>query len=244
MTLLVDTYDTDQGVRRAVQVLRGLPVDRAVGVRLDSGDLAALAPAPGASSTTPACPAPTSSPAAASTSTPSRTWSALRARRSTCSPSAPRSTPAPMRRTSTPRTSSSPTADRPVMKLSSGKMTLPGAKQVYRGPGCSDVLACARAATSGSEPMLETGGIRDGRRCAPRPPDADAVEAARRRFRTDLAALPPSARAIRRPATLRPAISPALQSLTDEVRERPSDARPGRRWRGDQALPCRAGPRP
>ena len=40
--LLVDTYDTDEGVRRAAEVLRALPADRALGVRLDSGDLAAL----------------------------------------------------------------------------------------------------------------------------------------------------------------------------------------------------------
>ncbi|HZS20590.1 MAG TPA: nicotinate phosphoribosyltransferase, partial [Pseudonocardiaceae bacterium] len=42
VTLLVDIYDTEQGVHRAVDVLHGLPADRDIGVRLDSGDLAEL----------------------------------------------------------------------------------------------------------------------------------------------------------------------------------------------------------
>ena len=43
--LLVDTYDTLEGVRRAAEVARGLATDghRLLGIRLDSGDLAALA---------------------------------------------------------------------------------------------------------------------------------------------------------------------------------------------------------
>ena len=105
------------------------------------------------------------------------------------------------------------------MKLSAGKMTLPGAKQVHRGPGCTDMLGLRdEKAQPRSEPLLETV-MRNGRRCAPRPSDAAAVEAARARFRTDLAALPQAVRAIHRPATLQPAVSPALQALTDEVRE-------------------------
>jgi hypothetical protein len=41
--LLVDTYDTERRIRRAIEVLRGLPPDRRIGIRLDSGDLGALA---------------------------------------------------------------------------------------------------------------------------------------------------------------------------------------------------------
>ena len=42
-TFLVDTYDTEQGVRAAIDVARRLRLPGPVGVRLDSGDLAALA---------------------------------------------------------------------------------------------------------------------------------------------------------------------------------------------------------
>jgi Nicotinate phosphoribosyltransferase (NAPRTase) family len=42
-TFLVDTYDTEQGVRAAIEVAHRLRLPGPVGVRLDSGDLAALA---------------------------------------------------------------------------------------------------------------------------------------------------------------------------------------------------------
>jgi len=38
VTFLVDTYDTERGVRIAASVLRELEDDRGFGVRLDSGD--------------------------------------------------------------------------------------------------------------------------------------------------------------------------------------------------------------
>jgi nicotinate phosphoribosyltransferase len=42
-TFLADTYDTARGVRNAIEVTRMLRLPEPVGVRLDSGDLAALA---------------------------------------------------------------------------------------------------------------------------------------------------------------------------------------------------------
>lgn len=42
-TFLLDTYDTDRGVRTAIEVARRLQLTGPVGVRLDSGDLAGLA---------------------------------------------------------------------------------------------------------------------------------------------------------------------------------------------------------
>ena len=42
-TFLVDTYDTLRGVRAAIETIRGLGLDGTLGVRLDSGDLDALA---------------------------------------------------------------------------------------------------------------------------------------------------------------------------------------------------------
>src|SRR5262249_60666542 len=42
-TFLVDTYDTERGIRAAIDVITRLRLPDPVGVRLDSGDLAALA---------------------------------------------------------------------------------------------------------------------------------------------------------------------------------------------------------
>jgi nicotinate phosphoribosyltransferase len=42
-TFLVDTYETEQGIRAAIDVARRLRLPDPVRVRLDSGDLAALA---------------------------------------------------------------------------------------------------------------------------------------------------------------------------------------------------------
>jgi len=54
--LLVDTYDTQEGVRKAIELARRVGDDcRLTGVRLDSGDLAALSRAPHACWTRPAC---------------------------------------------------------------------------------------------------------------------------------------------------------------------------------------------
>jgi nicotinate phosphoribosyltransferase len=42
-TFLVDTYDSERGIRAAIDVITRLRLPDPVGVRLDSGDLAALA---------------------------------------------------------------------------------------------------------------------------------------------------------------------------------------------------------
>jgi len=44
VVLLIDTYDTETGARRVVELARRLPAGTIRAVRLDSGDLAALAP--------------------------------------------------------------------------------------------------------------------------------------------------------------------------------------------------------
>jgi nicotinate phosphoribosyltransferase len=47
-------------------------------------------------------------------------------------------------------------AGRPVVKLSTGKATLPGPKQVFRMPGMRDTIACRdEELPRGSEPMIE-----------------------------------------------------------------------------------------
>ncbi|MDP9818313.1 nicotinate phosphoribosyltransferase [Spirilliplanes yamanashiensis] len=90
-------------------------------------------------------------------------------------------------------------AGRPVGKLSPGKATWPGAKQVYRADGAVDLLALrAEPAPPGYRPLLEPV-MRGGRVLCPETPAA-AVRAARARRAADVAALPPQVRRLCSPA--------------------------------------------
>ena len=101
--------------------------------------------------------------------------------------------------------------DRPVVKLSPGKRSLPGAKQVFRAPGRRDVLALrGEDPPPGAHALLEPV-MRAGRRIAP---PGDLGEA-RTRFETDLAELPQAALALRRPRAPEVAWSDALRQLVD-----------------------------
>ena len=60
-------------------------------------------------------------------------------------------------------------AGRPVMKLSQGKATWPGAKQVHRGPADDQLALRDEPAPRGHEPLL-TAVMRDGRRLGPPEP--------------------------------------------------------------------------
>jgi nicotinate phosphoribosyltransferase len=140
VTLLVDTYDTEQGVHRAVDVLRGLPADRHIGVRLDSGDLAELARRARqilddaglgrASIVASGGPDEYSIDELVAADAPIDAFAV---------------------RTKVGAAADAPYLDaayklvdyagRPVMKLSAEKATLPSAKQVFRGPGCTDVVS-------------------------------------------------------------------------------------------------------
>ncbi|HEU5160850.1 MAG TPA: nicotinate phosphoribosyltransferase [Streptosporangiaceae bacterium] len=103
---------------------------------------------------------------------------------------------------------------RPVMKLSAGKATLPGAKQVFRRPGFADRIAARdEPPASDGEPLLAPV-MSDGRRTGP----AGTLDAARRRLREDLAALPRAARDIRRPLAPRACPSDHLELLSDTMR--------------------------
>ncbi|MFC9492353.1 nicotinate phosphoribosyltransferase, partial [Streptomyces hydrogenans] len=105
---------------------------------------------------------------------------------------------------------------RPVMKLSSAKVTSPGPKQVFRKPGLDDVIGLANEEPPvGTEPLLRTvmrGGLRTG------PPDT--LSAARARFEADLAELPESARSIDGPVPPVASASTRLSALTSVVRHR------------------------
>jgi nicotinate phosphoribosyltransferase len=101
---------------------------------------------------------------------------------------------------------------RPVMKLSAGKASAPGAKQVYRGPD-GDLLALRdEPPPPGHEPLLVPV-MREGRRLG----GSEPLAAAQQRCRTDLAWLPPAARALRHPEPVPVRISAQLKTLQDQV---------------------------
>jgi nicotinate phosphoribosyltransferase len=97
------------------------------------------------------------------------------------------------------------------LKLSSGKRTLPGAKQVFRqqggdGRATGDVIARAGESLPG-RPLLRTV-MRDGRRL---PEGAESLDVARRRAREELARLP------RRMGELEDADPPYDVTISDEL---------------------------
>jgi nicotinate phosphoribosyltransferase len=104
--------------------------------------------------------------------------------------------------------------DRPVLKLSAGKATLPGAKQVWRRlPIEEDVLAeCDEPGPEGAEPLLVPV-MRSGVRTAP----PDNIESARQRLACDLDGLPPDALNLHRPKAPRVRVSERLTSLASEI---------------------------
>jgi nicotinate phosphoribosyltransferase len=108
--------------------------------------------------------------------------------------------------------------DRPVMKLSAGKATLPGPKQVFRAAtgDDGDVLGLHdERAGAAHEPLLVPV-VRDGRP-TPQAPGATDLSAARRRFNADLDWLPSAARDIDDPTPVQPRLSRSLAALRDDL---------------------------
>ncbi len=104
--------------------------------------------------------------------------------------------------------------DRPALKLSAGKATLPGPKQVWRGERVAGDLLATRseAGPVGTEPLLVPV-MAGGTRLSP----PETLDAGRRRLERDLAALPPEALDLRRPVAPQVRVSDALGALTAEV---------------------------
>ena len=210
-TFLADTYDTERGVRAAIRVARRLRLPGPVGVRLDSGDLARLARSarrlldeaglPGAR-------------IFASGGLDEYAIAGLVADQ------------APIDAygvgTKMGVSADAPSLDsayklvayagRPVMKLSPGKITAPGAKQVYRGPG-GDVLALRDEPPRPGHEALLVPVMRAGQRLSGPEPLTEAQQ----RCRADLAWLPPAARALRGPAPVPVQTSGQLESLQDRL---------------------------
>jgi nicotinate phosphoribosyltransferase len=106
---------------------------------------------------------------------------------------------------------------RPVMKLSRGKVTAPGRKQVFRrSKPFGDLVGLhAEEAPPGRECLLEPVMIK-GVRLATRSPIAEA----KARFADDLARLPAAAKDIRSPRPPVVRLTPALRAMESETRRR------------------------
>jgi nicotinate phosphoribosyltransferase len=102
---------------------------------------------------------------------------------------------------------------RPVLKLSEDKATEPGRKQVFRGPDGDVIGLREETPPDRSEPMLVPV-MRDGSRTGPR----RGLDVARRLFESDLVRLPDEARSLAEPHAPQPAFSGALRRLTEETR--------------------------
>jgi nicotinate phosphoribosyltransferase len=212
-TFLVDTYDTINGVRTALEVAASLRLAGPVAVRLDSGDLFELSmqtrrllDAAGRSDIT----------IVASGGLDEYDVERL------LDDEAPIDTFG--LGTQVGVSADAPSLDtayklveyagRPVMKLSPGKQTRPGAKQVYRGDlGQGDLLALrTEPAPSRTTPLLVEV-MRSGERMQPE----EGVHQAARRLAADLAHLPESACVLRAPVVPIVHVSDALQRLTEQV---------------------------
>ncbi|MET7761357.1 nicotinate phosphoribosyltransferase [Streptomyces sp. NPDC005393] len=215
VTFLVDTYDTATGVATAARVLRDLGLGPGCAVRLDSGDLGALAVL--ARRILDDAGLPEVRIVASGGLDEYAVKDLVRS-------GAPIDTFAVGTRVGV--SADVPYLDsayklvaydgEPVMKLSSAKATAPGAKQVWRRPGYADVIGERdEPQPHGAAPLLETV-MRAGRRTTA----TDTLERARERFTADLAVLPPKARRIRDPVAPRPATSPSLARLAGQVRHR------------------------
>ena len=107
---------------------------------------------------------------------------------------------------------------RPVMKLSAGKASLPGGKQVFRqhdahGKMAGDVIALEDERHDSGEPLL-TLAMSDGRRILPSSP----IDAARQRVADGLAKLPDQYRKLRTPARYPVSVSAGVQRLETQIR--------------------------
>ncbi|EYF07850.1 nicotinate phosphoribosyltransferase [Chondromyces apiculatus] len=220
--LLIDTYDTLEGARRAAAIAR----DKLKGVRIDSGDLAALSKGVRAVLDEAGC---QHAKIVASGDVNEHKIAALRRA----------GAPIDIYGVGTDLVVSRDApalggvyklvevgegeARSPIAKFSEGKATLPGAHQVFRwrgpaGETVRDVIALAgEDAPAGAEPLL-TAVMRGGKRLA----SPETLSAVRARAKRELAALPAPLREVGDEdwAPLTAEVSPGLEQLIEEVRAR------------------------
>ncbi len=109
--------------------------------------------------------------------------------------------------------------DRPVMKLSPEKMSLPGAKQVFRtkdanGMFAKDIIALHDEELPGGLPLLEEV-MRNGKRTG----QPVTLEEVRKRFQEDFSSLDGRFKVLNNPPRFPVSISGKLERLTSKVRE-------------------------
>jgi nicotinate phosphoribosyltransferase len=210
-TFLVDTFDTLNGVRAAIAVIRELGLGGRLGIRLDSGDLDALARA--ARTLLDDAGFPDAQIFASGGLDEYEVHELVQAG-------------APVDAfgigTQMGVSADAPYVDsvyklteydgRAVLKLSSGKGTAPGRKQTWRGPRGDLMSLRDEPAPPGSRALLEPV-MRDGRRLTPSPPLADAAA----RFVSDLRGVPTKARRLMHPEQVVVRRSPALEELTERA---------------------------
>jgi len=211
-TFLVDTYDTPNGVRNAIEVIRELGLEDSLGVRLDSGDLDGL-----------------SREARALLDGAGLPHVRIFASGGLDEHDIDRlvSAGAPIDAFGI-GTRMGVSADapylgsvyklveydgRPVLKLSEAKATEPGRKQVYRGVDGDIVALRDEPAPDGCQPLLVQA-MQGGERTGP----PQTLDAARRLFEADLEHLPEPARRICDPESPEVRFSDALEDLTRETR--------------------------
>ena len=212
VTFLVDTYDTATGVDNAITVIGALGLEHSAAIRIDSGDLALLARQARAALDD----------------------AGLQAVRIVVSGGLDELDVAELVHAEAPvdvvgvgtRLAASADApylesayklvamgERPVVKLSPGKESLPGKKQVYRDEAMRDVLSLrSEPAPRGTHGLLQPA-MRGGRRLH----GSFDLGAAQARFASDLAALPTAARALIAPEAPVPAVSDELRALAAEA---------------------------
>jgi nicotinate phosphoribosyltransferase len=211
-TFLVDTFDTLNGVRTAIDVIRELDLQDHLGIRLDSGDLDELA----------------------RQSRAALDEAGLPHVRIFASGGLDEFEVDRLVRAGAPIdafgvgtrigvSADAPYLDsayklveydgRPMMKLSSNKSTPPGRKQVFRGPVGDTIGLRDEPLPDGHEPLLVPV-MRAGERTGPH----RTLETARALFAADLERLPVGAKRIEEPDSLTPRISDTLARLTARSR--------------------------
>jgi nicotinate phosphoribosyltransferase len=211
-TFLVDTYDTLNGVRTAVEVIRELGLEGDLGIRLDSGDLDELSR--GSRRILDEAGLPQVRIFA------SGGLDEVDIDRLTTA-GAPIDAFGVGTRMGV--SADAPYLDsayklveydgRPMIKLSSHKVSAPGRKQVFRGPDGDTIGLRDEPLPDGHEPLLVPV-MHDGKRSGPH----RTLDTARALFRTDLERLPDGAKRIVEPVPVEPATSDALAQYTGEAR--------------------------
>jgi nicotinate phosphoribosyltransferase len=216
-TFLVDTYDTLDGVRAAIDVIRELGLARPLAVRLDSGDIAHLA-----RQTRALLDEAGLAHVQIFVSGGLDEYDLERFRRDGVPVDGAGvgtklgvSADAPYLDSAYKLVAY---GDRPVLKLSPGKATLPGPKQVWRPiRGITEDLLAGRdePGTPDHEPLLVPV-MRGGRRVAA----PGTLAAARARLARDLEALPPEALDLHEPVPPPVRVSPHLRALAERLTRR------------------------